>query len=284
MIVRKRIWPKTISDGLSMGFILIIVPLIYWFELWVVLPELYEVDSLWYFIHFIFGNFLMINIVGNFTYTILSDTSIRHLILSIKNAKIKNGWRFCSSCEAVAPPRSWHCQICNTCILKRDHHCIFTGCCIGHNNHRYFLMFILYLFIATTYSFFYNNYYIWNKINFEFPLSIVKIIFPLAIFVFGFDDSWEQFYLMLYIVSVVGMCFTGALCIYHFHLMITGSVAYERNHGNHKYNLGWRHNIEDALGKRWFITWLFPYINSQLVNDGLLWNTNSSWMNNSKNR
>ncbi|KAK0078949.1 hypothetical protein PV326_009051 [Microctonus aethiopoides] len=219
MIVRKRIWPKTISDGLSMGFILIIVPLIYWFELWVVLPELYEVDSL----------------------------CIRHLILSIKNAKIKNGWRFCSSCEAVAPPRSWHCQICNTCILKRDHHCIFTGCCIGHNNH-------------------------------------LKIIFPLAIFVFGFDDSWEQFYLMLYIVSVVGMCFTGALCIYHFHLMITGSVAYERNHGNHKYNLGWRHNIEDALGKRWFITWLFPYINSQLVNDGLLWNTNSSWMNNSKNR
>ncbi|KAL2748514.1 putative palmitoyltransferase ZDHHC24 [Vespula maculifrons] len=76
-------------------------------------------------------NFIMLNIVGNFTYTILCDTSINRTIVPVSTATPKNGWRLCTTCEILAPPRSWHCSTCRTCILKRDHHCIFTGCCIG---------------------------------------------------------------------------------------------------------------------------------------------------------
>ncbi|XP_034941961.1 probable palmitoyltransferase ZDHHC24 [Chelonus insularis] len=284
MNVRKKIWPKTIADGLSMFFILTIIPLIYWFELWVVLPNLYEPGAVAYMIHFVIGNFIMINIVGNLTYTILIDTSTRPLIMSISKAKAKEGWRFCASCEAVSPPRSWHCQTCGVCILKRDHHCIFTGCCIGHFNHRYFLMFVFYLFLATAYAFYYNNKFIWSRISFEFPLSIIKIIFPLAIFVFGFDDSWDQFYLMLYIVSVVGMCFTGALLVYHLLLVFSGHVAHEKDKKINKYDMGWKQNIKEALGEKWYIVWLFPYIKSDLLHNGLNWNVSPLWKDSAKNR
>ncbi|XP_074106492.1 putative palmitoyltransferase ZDHHC24 isoform X1 [Cotesia typhae] len=284
MNIRKKVLPKTIGDGLSMFFILIIIPLIYWFELWIVLPDLFEAGSPLYICHFIFGNFIMINIVGNYTYAVMCDTSTRPVIMSISKAKVKDGWRFCSSCEAVSPPRSWHCQICNTCILKRDHHCVFTGCCIGYLNHRYFLMLVFYIFIGATYSFYYNNYFIWSKLVFEFPLSIIKIIFPLAIFIFGFDDSWEQFYLMLYIISVVGMLFTGALFIYHLRLVFNGTVAYEKDKNIFKYNIGWKDNIKDVLGKRWYVCWLLPYIKSDLLHDGLFWSTIGSWKDNSKYR
>ena len=277
MIVRKKILPNTLSDAASMTFILIIVPLIYWFELWIVLPELYEPGSLTYFCHFIFGNFMMMNIVGNFTFTVLCDTSTRQVMVPVQTAKIENGWRLCCSCEAIAPPRSWHCPTCNVCILKRDHHCIFTGCCIGHYNHRYFLMFIFYLFVATTYSFCYNNFFIWTKINFDFPMSLVKIVFPLAIFLFGFDPSIQQFYLMLYIVSVIGMCFTGVLCIYHFHLVLIGSVSNERTKGNYKYNLGWRQNIKQVFGDKWYLTWIMPYVSSKLSHSGISWYTSKTW-------
>ena len=285
MIVRKRIWPRTFSDLVSMTFILMIVPLLYWFELWVVLPELYEFGSLPYIVHFLLGNFIMLNIVGNFTYIVFCDTSTSRGIMPISAANTKDGWKLCASCITLAPPRSWHCLICDICILKRDHHCIFTGCCIGHYNHRYFVMFLLYLFIATVYSFGFNNTFIWSRIHFEFPMSIVKIIFPLAIFVFGFDGSVDQFYLMMYIVSVVGMLYVGVLCIYHFSLVFNGNVANESNKRIHLYDLGWKQNIKEVLGERWYLTFLLPYTTSQLPHNGVIWDTSSSWQNsNSKSK
>lgn len=281
MIVRRNILPRTVSDILSVSFILIITPLIYWFELWLVLPEIYEYGSFFYIFHFLFGNFIMLNIVGNFTYTVLCDTSTRQVLVNSSEAKTKTGWRLCSTCEALAPPRSWHCNICNTCILKRDHHCIFTACCIGHKNHRYFLMFIFYLFVGATFSFYFNNFFIWRRINFEFPMSILKIVFPLAIFVFGFDGSIEQFYLLLYIVTVIGMLFTGVLCAYHFHLVFIGCVANEKDKRRFTYNLGWRQNFLEVFGDRWYIAWLLPYFKSTLSHDGITWDTPASWQENS---
>lgn len=277
MIIRKKIWPRTLSDFFSMTFILTIVPIIYWFELWVVLPAIYEYGSLSYILHFFFGNFIMLNIVGNFTYIVFCDTSTRRDIMPISAANTKNGWRLCALCETLAPPRSWHCSICNICILKRDHHCIFTGCCIGHFNHRYFIMFLLHLFIATTYSFCYNNLFIWNRIHFEFPISLIKIIFPIAIFIFGFDGSINQFYLILYIVSAVGMLYTGVLWIYHICLVFKGNVANENNKKIHIYDLGWKQNIKEVLGDRWYLTWILPYIKSQLPHNGIIWDTSNSW-------
>ncbi|XP_063978418.1 probable palmitoyltransferase ZDHHC24 [Diachasmimorpha longicaudata] len=281
MNFRKNLWPKTAGDAASIVFLLIIVPVIYWFELWVVLPQLFPSGSLLYLFHFTLGTFILINIVGNFTYTVLCDTSTRSLILPWGKGKMKEGWRFCVSCEAMAPPRSWHCQTCDICILKRDHHCVFTGCCIGHFNHRYFLMFVLYLFIATVYSFYYNNYFIWGRIEFQFPMSIVKLIFPLASFAFGLDYSTDQLYLMLYVISIVGMGFTGTLSVYHFQLVFTGAVAHERVKKNSKYDLGWRENVKNVFGERWYLTWILPYFESKLVGDGITWRTadseNKNW-------
>ncbi|XP_066583972.1 probable palmitoyltransferase ZDHHC24 [Prorops nasuta] len=285
MIIRTKFLPKTFSDFCSMTFVLLIVPLLYWFELWVVLPNLYQYNTWSYYIHFFLGNFLMINIVGNFTYTVLCDTSTGRTIIPVSLASTRDGWRLCTACELLSPPRSWHCPVCDTCILKRDHHCIFTGCCIGHYNHRYFTMFLFYLFAATTYSFVYNNLFIWDKINFEFPMSLIKIIFPLAIFVFGFDGSLEQFYLMLYIVSLIGMLYTGVLLIYHLRLICNGHVANESNKNCYKYNLGFKQNVKEVFGDRWYLTWLAPYINSKLPHNGIVWDTASTWpQNNTKSK
>lgn len=275
MIIRRRILPKAVSDLLSVTFLLVIVPLIYWFELWVVLPELYETGTLSYTLHFCLGTFIMVNIVANFTYTVLCDTSIHQVMVPATRANIKEGWRFCAVCEAVGPPRSWHCNTCNTCILKRDHHCIFTACCVGYHNHRYFLMFVFYLFVSTLYSFSYNNYFIWSRIEFEFPMTIIKLVFPVAIFIFGFDGSINQFYLMLYIVTVIGMLFTGALFFYHFNLVLNGCTSNESNKNNLIYHLGWKENIKDVFGEKWYWTWILPYVPSKLPQDGVFWKRNT---------
>ena len=74
--------------------------------------------------------------------------------------QVPEGWHVCAPCESVAPPRARHCGVCGHCILKREHHCIFTGCCVGLNNHRYFFLFLLYMWASTFYCSFVNAFFI----------------------------------------------------------------------------------------------------------------------------
>jgi hypothetical protein len=56
------------------------------------------------------------------------------------------GWsRYCKHCKTPKPPRTHHCVACGQCVLKMDHHCPWIGQCVGHYNHRYFVLFIVYL-------------------------------------------------------------------------------------------------------------------------------------------
>ena len=51
-------------------------------------------------------------------------------------------WKFCFKCESIRPPRTHHCSICNSCVMRMDHHCPWVGNCVGLHNHKYFLNFI----------------------------------------------------------------------------------------------------------------------------------------------
>lgn len=44
----------------------------------------------------------------------------------------------CSKCHKYTMPRTFHCTICQACIVKRDHHNIWLDACIGESNHRFF--------------------------------------------------------------------------------------------------------------------------------------------------
>ncbi|KAI7830723.1 DHHC palmitoyltransferase-domain-containing protein [Gamsiella multidivaricata] len=57
----------------------------------------------------------------------------------------------CKRCHLPKPERTHHCSVCKKCILKYDHHCPWINNCVGHFNHRYFLMFLTYLSIASVY-------------------------------------------------------------------------------------------------------------------------------------
>ncbi|ORC84194.1 uncharacterized protein TM35_000481550 [Trypanosoma theileri] len=57
--------------------------------------------------------------------------------------------RFCKTCERYKAPREHHCSVCNRCVAKMDHHCPWINNCVNSENHRYFFLFLLYLFIGT---------------------------------------------------------------------------------------------------------------------------------------
>lgn len=266
MQLRSNILPKSIQDACVTGFVFLIIPIVYWFELFLVLPTFYEDGSPWYKLHVVTGTFILFNISANLMATIICDTSIKGKVLP---STLGQNWRFCSVCESTAPPRSWHCNVCKICILKRDHHCIFTSCCIGHYNLRYFLMFVLYIFIATVYATFYNTYFIVNYIDFADIYTIIRLIFPLAMVFIDLTNG--QFYLFLYLIIIIGGVFTGVLLFYHTRLMLKGIVTYEKNHNIAMYDMGWKQNVIDVLGNRWYLVWMSPFISSELRSDGINW-------------
>ncbi|KAH1010769.1 probable palmitoyltransferase ZDHHC24 [Dendroctonus ponderosae] len=270
MNIRLDVYPKSWKDACVTAFLLVIIPVIYYFELYVVLPTFYPPWGLAYLFHFAVGHFILFNLCSNLLAIVLIDTSIAGKMLPTDGVN----WHFCSVCETFVPARSYHCPTCNVCILKRDHHCMFTSCCIGHYNHRFFLVFVLYVFIAILYSTVYNVQYIYQFITFDSYLSLLKIVFPLTMLFVKWTSY--QLQLSLVIVGILGCLFTGVLLYYHLNLILNGFTTHERGRQVSVYDQGKMNNLKIALGNRWYLVWISPCIDSVLPCDGAVWTTNLS--------
>lgn len=269
MKIRKRILPRVASDFGAFLFVLFAIPVTYCFELFIVLPVLHSVWSFWYILHLICATYVMINVTSNFVAVIVVDTSLQNIATESSQTQ---DWRYCSECDVVAPPRSWHCDTCKTCILKRDHHCMFAGCCIGHYNYRYFYMFLLYMFIGTLYATYFNCFYIWKNFeHFSFK-SAMKFVFPMAMVVLGVEATEMQTCLLISLINLVGVIFTLVLLVHHTSLVSKGMVTHEKSKNITKYDNGLKQNLSLTFGKRWHISWLFPFVASELPHDGANWN------------
>lgn len=64
------------------------------------------------------------------------------LLCPISEEHIRLGYRWCTTCHIVRPPRASHCNDCNSCVLRYDHHCPFVNNCIGQRNYMFFLGFL----------------------------------------------------------------------------------------------------------------------------------------------
>lgn len=274
MKLRKKFWPRTVADFAATFFLLINIPIHFWFELWVVFPEVHGSGSALHIIFCLLGLFIVFNIVSNLMGVILCDTSTRDLIISPPRNCETVGWRLCATCEAVAPPRSWHCPVCDVCILKRDHHCVFSGCCIGFRNHRYYMMLLFHMAVATTVCVLYNSYFIWfvHATDFKGWISYVKVVFPLAMLVY--DTNIQQYYFVIYLIGIIGAMLTSTLFIYHLDLIKKGTIVHEKTHKvPFTYDIGAKENIKLVLGSQYHLVWISPFIQSPLTHDGVHWET-----------
>lgn len=60
-------------------------------------------------------------------------------------------FKVCQHCDLVQPPRAYHCDVCQKCVLRGDHHCFWMGNCIGLHNIKSFTLYLFYLSSFTGY-------------------------------------------------------------------------------------------------------------------------------------
>jgi len=90
------------------------------------------------------------------------------------------GYR-CRVCKIEVPRFTWHCNICNRCIRHLDHHCIFLNNCIGMRNLKFFVLYLLYTFVAFLLSTFNSASSMLRQMPFcrillkRLPLDILKM-------------------------------------------------------------------------------------------------------------
>jgi palmitoyltransferase len=68
--------------------------------------------------HFIFGNWLAMNIYFNYIMAWLTSPGLSK---NYQNLSIQ--YPVCRKCSLSKPPRTHHCSWCDLCILRYDHHC-----------------------------------------------------------------------------------------------------------------------------------------------------------------
>lgn len=269
MAFRGNLLPRSLIDLLPFAFLITIIPITYWFEIWVALPGLYsfQTDTSTYCILFTIGHFLLLNIVGNLLGVVMTDTSIRGRTMPSVGSPSAEG--YCQSCATATPPRSYHCPTCNICILRRDHHCLFTACCIGHYNYRYFLMFLFHMFFATAFCLPYNVMFLWEFCTWANSIAVAKVLFPFLMFLYGPNFSGEQGYLLVCAVSFGGMLFIGLWFYFHLRLAMSGRLVHELRYNISLYDRGLTENMKEVLGERWYLVWISPFIKSPPTSDGI---------------
>ncbi|XP_065343644.1 palmitoyltransferase ZDHHC16 isoform X2 [Cloeon dipterum] len=107
----------------------------------------------------IIGHWLLINVVFNFYMACV--TSPGH---PPQGQLIPEAVSICKKCISPKPPRTHHCSICDRCVLKMDHHCPWLNNCVGHFNHRYFFMYMVYVVTGCLYIMVFGFSLAWDEV------------------------------------------------------------------------------------------------------------------------
>lgn len=185
----------------------------------------------------------------------------------------KPGFHFCHQCQLNAPPRSFHCPVCNFCVLRRDHHCSFTGCCVGHFNQRFFLCAVVNLLPVSATCFIINLFMMLLSFPHIALPNVIYVMFPHLALIFGFISIYQFFMVAAFAMSAIVFVFNSYLVAAQIFCLSKGHTRIEYLMDIHAYNLGFWANLQQGLGKYWPLAFLSPFINLQLQSDGLSFRT-----------
>ncbi|KAH8283835.1 hypothetical protein KR054_002979 [Drosophila jambulina] len=267
---RHRLGIVNVLHPFSAIVLLSVIGFLFVFDLWYVLPQLLDPAGCWYWLLCLLCAFITSNILGNWWLSFKTNTTVDSLPAERQTPAEGEThlWHYCIACDRLVPPRSWHCRLCQGCMLKRDHHCTISGCCIGHKNQRYFICFLFHLAAGCGVSLVINGVFCWQSDSLMTADPII-LFGQMSAYSEDADIDWKyavstifKFNMFLLVIAA----FMLGVQLLMVHRNSTCYTIFDRS-----FDLGWRRNFEGVLGKQLFWTLLSPTITSPLTHDGTQW-------------
>ena len=106
---------------------------------------------------------------------------------------------------------------------------------------------------------------------------IFSVMIPLLAWLFGVLPS--DYLVSSFVTGICSLIFAGmfACFIYHCQNMYRGRTTYERRLTSYEYDLGWKRNLLEALGRNYYLVWIFPLLPSPLPGNGIDFSKKSSF-------
>ncbi|KAA8495382.1 putative protein S-acyltransferase 15 [Porphyridium purpureum] len=149
----------------------------------------------------------------------------------------------CHRCKSGKPVRAHHCRMCGKCVLRMDHHCLIINNCVGLHNHKFFVLFLGYAWLAVLFV----------TITCAAPLfrllmsdaRNIQAFGPAAMRIIAVACGW--FTSAAYIFSL------GALNAVQWYNLSYGVTTIETYDDDFKqrfaeYNSGWQNNLVSVFG------------------------------------
>ncbi|KAG2469283.1 ZDH24 palmitoyltransferase, partial [Polypterus senegalus] len=101
------------------------------------------------------------------------------------------------------------------------------------------------------------------------PHSVLLLLMPWIMLITGQVTARAFAFAFVADTCVVGCLCVSAFLFFHVALMLRGQTTREWYSNQRPYSLGWRRNILECLGERWYVAWLCPLIPSPFPGDGI---------------
>nr|CAB3267901.1 palmitoyltransferase ZDHHC22-like [Phallusia mammillata] len=266
----KGVFPaKFINDYLwliqysAVGFYFLLTFGVLYSCIFVAYPQVFDTLEQKY-ANIIYLMYVLCNMMGNFFLGSITDSSFKTGYVLSDPPKT---WMFCTKCNQHTPPRSHHCFICRACVLKQDHHCFFFTRCVGLRNQKYFIPYVLYVFLGSFHALrtilvYLNTTYVPLEWSFY---CIFSYLFPGPIYNWYWDYGDVTFGKFVSISVLYGCFSTTSGCLFLFvgemFLVARGQTPYEFGKGIRKYSQGVYNNYKQVFGKLFPLNFLFPLPN-----------------------
>jgi len=120
---------------------------------------------------------------------------------------------YCSTCEMYQPPRTAHCIMSDSCVMRFDHFCPWIGNTVGLRNYKYFFRFLI------------SGGFLLIDIVISCVARIVAHVSPKA----TGDENELVFIAAIFILifAVIFFCFIVGMIVFHSYLQATNQTTYE---------------------------------------------------------
>ncbi|KAL6724715.1 hypothetical protein Aduo_019579 [Ancylostoma duodenale] len=259
--------PKQTQDIIATAIFLVALPVGFLINIFFVMPLWYPAFGEAWVIRVTGFLFLAFNVYMNWYKMLKVGPS--GLSPELPNV-VKAGFRYCHSCHANAPPRAYHCPVCDVCCFRRDHHCSFGAVCVGHFNQRYFVAAVANLLVLMLPLFSYTWDFAWTRIEGGFSLGRSWQIFLPHLALLARVISLYQFCCIVFCASnFTVLLFVSYLLFAQLFCIWNGQTRMEYLLEVHAYQLGLLDNLRQCLGSRWPLIFISPFISSPLPSDGM---------------